>query len=118
MPFPLPLQDLVFSYDYSHNQGRPFKELKPNTPDDILNIMKAMASDEVDDDTIDISKCISQSAEDFMRQDYIDYLDHVNQTNASDDERYISSPYFKAITKVDAQLFQTYRDACRFKKGN
>ena len=108
MPFPLPLQDLVFSYDYSHNQGRPFKELKPNTPDDILNIMKAMASDEVDDDTIDISKCISQSAEDFMRQDYIDYLDHVNQTNASDDERCISSPYLKAISKIDAQLFQTY----------
>ena len=108
MPFPLPLQDLLFNTDYSHYQGRPVKEIKPSSPEDILNKLSAMASDDFEDDTIDISRCLMQSAEGLVRQDYIDYLDYIKKTGTENDERYISSPYFKAISKMDAQLFQSY----------
>ncbi|MBR4984450.1 MAG: serine/threonine protein kinase [Proteobacteria bacterium] len=130
MPYPFPIRDVAYPNDYCHVLSKPVAVLVPVEdiePDVEIqnNEMSEAESQEppaqkaADDLDIEIAcysaettNCVSADAPQINRDDYIKYLDHQSDTHDPDTEdegeRYISSPYLRAIRKKEAQLFQSY----------
>ena len=112
MPFPLPLQDLSSPTDYIHSHWRSIlesisnsiktkAEIHTDTPKEYIEPPPVPA-----EDSIDISRCLETFGKDLKRQDYIYYFEYNKQH--AENEPSPSTPYMKALAKMDAQLFQTY----------